>query len=248
MGHVERQKNQRQGTIADLQQKVDRHYNHYQLTGDEKYRERAGIIEKILQIHLESLQTLVDDSNSSQGQLQYGSGFQRGFDWSLSLFGDREISNTPPTVEEFEWAFDKFRNRVDSPHPAYTPLDEITLTTAEANSYVMKRGRTTGLTIGQVNAIKSSMLLSNTLTMNGEICFEVHALTNADWDVLVLGGDSGAWVLDMDGGWIGSVIGCHRPEKGIGCKVAFVQDASKIVQDIEAFTGKKVVFPTRKDL
>jgi hypothetical protein len=214
----------------------------------EKRAQSAARWQQALDNHEVSLKKLEDCTSGNQGlgYLQYGSGFKGGLDWSLSSFNDRHINNALPAMKDVEFAMRRAGLEDDPALLKYGGLStEATIGRAEANSHVMKRGRSTGLTVGKVNTLPSDILVSKRFNLSKDIGIEVCAILNQG-DGFAKNGDSGAWVLNLDGSWIGSVVGLHTPVIGGNLvPVALAIEAEKIVADIESFIGKRVVSPMR---
>ena len=120
------------------------------------------------------------------------------------------------------------------------------LSSPEIDGLVMKRGRTTGVTVGRVNALPSDLVIREPWKLKKGVSFKVRAVLSGEMPRIVGRGDSGAWFLNMDGDWIGSIVGSHGPQdSGASVYIVLVVEAEKIVEDIERFTGKKVVSPKR---
>lgn len=186
--------------------------------------------------------------HQGRGILQYGSGFSRGFDWSLSSFNTRNIRNALPSNEDARFAFKRAqvgKTRTKAAFKVYNETNEIVIGKMEDDGTVIKRGRTTGLTVGTVNTIPSNIWIQETLELRKNISFEAHAILGPRGP-FVRPGDSGAWIFNMSGGWIGSIVGSHDPTHKAACgEVALAIDSEALVADIEAFTGKKVISPER---
>ena len=113
----------------------------------------------------------------------------------------------------------------------------------DAKKY-FKIGRTTGLTFGKLNGIKSETNLE--LPLNGEDQGQQKRKMISQAQVLLTpeelstpftrAGDSGAWVCDMFGTLVGLVWGG-------GEKTSYCTPIGQIFADIEAQTGMKVELP-----
>ena len=233
-----------------MKEQIELTNQNFELFGEEKFRTRADSLEERLKEQEARLQKLQERTLNDRGSgiLQFGSGFERGLDWSLSSFKDRNINNDPPTSEDFAVTVQKTQMDYEASKPAlkragFREAIELSSTSRGFDGLAMKRGRTTGLTIGKVNSLPSDFVISKSLKLKKEVSFEVRAVLSGVESSLVAPGDSGAWFLNTNSEWIGSLIGSHNP---MGCGAfALVLDAEQIVKDIEAFTGKKVVSPKR---
>ena len=93
---------------------------------------------------------------------------------------------------------------------------EVNISCPEIDSLVIKQGRSTGLTVGKVNALPSDVLIpvsnpksnsksnSESLRLRKDVGIEVWAILERE-SGFARKGDLGAWVLNMDGDWIGKL-------------------------------------------
>ncbi|KAI9694163.1 MAG: hypothetical protein M1822_003434 [Bathelium mastoideum] len=239
-----------QNRIRSLEDLIKSNYSKFDLTGDDRCRTNIAKLEKGCREQQALIQKLEDCTSGNQGIgfLEYGSGFQNGLDWSLSSFDSRKINNIPPALEELDKGLRKAMvntEESDSTWYTYFPLDKINLSKPQIDGHVIKQGRTLGVTVGTVNAIPSSIHMLESLELQKEVIFEVHAVLAGSAEQFAHAGDSGAWVLNMKGDWIGSIVGIHTADRRGA--ISLVMEAQKIVEDIERFTGKKVVCPERSD-
>lgn len=242
----------RQSQIRQLEEKIELYKQNFELSGgEEKFLKNIDKFEEYLQENQAGLRKLDNHTSGDQGSgiLQYGSGFEKGLNWSLSLFKDRNINNVPPTSIQVATAMAEARVNHEDSGPAlqrYGFPTVVNLSKPEIDSLVIKRGRSSRLTAGKVNAIPSDLVISKSLKLKKEVSFEVRAILSGRDTVFLCDGDSGAWVLNMEGDWIGSIVGTHGPKNyGGDLNIALFVEAEKIVEDIEAFTGMKVVSPGR---
>lgn len=103
---------------------------------------------------------------------------------------------------------------------------------AHFDNKVFKRGRSTGLTWGTVNAIKVDIKLGDSVPHTA--WYIVGSLTAS---AFAEPGDSGAFVLDRYGAWCGIVFGGSDDGNG------YVTPVNRVVADIEALTGGHVSLP-----
>ncbi|KAL9095884.1 MAG: hypothetical protein Q9165_001881 [Trypethelium subeluteriae] len=233
---------------ADL--KITENNNKFAQIGEERYQQNVAYWKKELGREQKYIQRLdcYTSGNQGLGFLQYGSGFESGCDWSLSSFDTRKINNTPPTKENIEVSMSKTGMSYADIHQVLQGYDystEAKLSDPKIESFVTKRGRSTGLTVGKVNTLPSDLLISESLDLKKVGSFEVRPILGGHSSAFLRKGDSGAWVLNMEGNWIGSIIGEHSPEHFGKLNFALVVEADKIVKDIERVTSKKVVSPRR---
>ncbi|KAF2761490.1 hypothetical protein EJ05DRAFT_173497 [Pseudovirgaria hyperparasitica] len=221
----------------------------FKLLGDEKFQTQAVQLEELIKGHQEDLRKLHDATNRLPGILYYGSGFGRATDWSLSLFEDRILQNKPPSMKKIT---DSIRNHhvdsIDFKRLGEEFMDAATVSAfarPEIDGLAVMEGRTSGLTLGKVNALESDIIIMKSLKVKKGLSFEVRAILSGKGKPAVQPGDSGAWFVNMKGEWIGSVVGTHS---GLRSSIGLVLEAEKIVEDIEAFTGSKVVSPVRSEV
>ncbi|KAL9082484.1 MAG: hypothetical protein Q9165_008880 [Trypethelium subeluteriae] len=234
-----------QGFINDARAKIQLYNDKFDWTGEERYRDFVANLEKTIEKPQTQLQKLDGHTSGHQGlgRLQYGSGLERGLDWSLSSFDDRKMDNIPPEMIEVNTTARKSK--------LYSGERFIWSTAVHINrpksmSLVAKRGRSTGITVGQVNSLPSDLLISKSLNLKKDVGIEVRGILEKQVG-FAREGDSGAWAMDTRGDWIGSVIGVHEPKISCnGACIALVLEAEKIVDDIEMFTGMKVTSPARR--
>ncbi|KAI9691099.1 MAG: hypothetical protein M1822_008719 [Bathelium mastoideum] len=255
---VSHEREYRQKEINQIKEKIALNGDKFQHTGEKRFSQIVIHLKNKLEMQQTSLRKLDDHTNDSQGlgELQYGSGLGRGLDWSLSSFSDRKIKNTPPEKDEVKVVMDAANmdfEEVDAALQRFGWSTEANISYPEIDGLVIKQGRSTGLTVGKVNALPSDVLISvpdlesisEPLNLRKDVGIEVRAILEKG-NGFARKGDSGAWVLNMDSDWIGSIVGVQTPRtSGPGTSTALVLEAKKIVDDIETFSGMKVVSPGR---
>jgi hypothetical protein len=207
----------------DRQQKLE-------WTGDPRYQTAIDNSSRA-SAEYQAEKNTIEQFNSSAGALWACSGFQMDHlcDWSLSLAPNRSISNTLPPIKHSSLAGHRYG-------PFDAKIREVSMKNVKSGSLVWKKGRTTGITVGIVNSIRTDITLHNS---RGE---ELHFTT---WEItpnpantpFVEAGDSGAWVLDMDGNWCGMVYA--QLELGR----AAMLDVNTLAADIQRMTGYEVEMP-----
>lgn len=216
------------GMIEGLQQKMD-------WTGDSRYQKQIDVITNIVKTCQEEKDT-IEQFDSTAGSLWACSGFQTEHlhDWSLSLARNRTSPNTLPPLGHGELS-------VPPDHEIYLPpidpevksyLSQIPKT----GSIVWKKGRTTGITMGKMNSVRANIVLKD--NQNRKHVFTGWEITPMKRNVpFVQPGDSGAWVLDLEGNWCGVVFAQLASGSGV------MYDAKSVVKDIERMTRCKVELP-----
>ena len=115
-----------------------------------------------------------------------------------------------------------------------------------AGTVVFKFGRTTGATVGRVNATKTDLSGDVLLKLIGRTDFpNNHKITRtAEWavsgvDAAIFAnqGDSGAWVVNADAKLVGMVFSGLASQS-----ISYISDISVIAQSIKAVTGFDIVF------
>jgi hypothetical protein len=102
-----------------------------------------------------------------------------------------------------------------------------------AGELVIKRGRTTGLTVGTVNAIEPAV------NLGGKTCSAWHIVGKVgNW--FCRPGDSGSFVLDTEGRWCALLFA--TPFKSVSGD-AYVLPVGDLIADIEYLTGGTISLP-----
>ncbi|MCJ1250828.1 hypothetical protein MMC30_008056 [Trapelia coarctata] len=186
--------------------------------------------------------------NNNFGKVTSGSGLRKddddfALDWALiQPRPERVTSNLIPEVEDFHgtgWTPDG---------KIVTITDVSCLTVTDPNHRVFKKGRTTGMTWGLVNAIKTDIHVQG----------DPEDVIYTAWDIVPPprgsknfseSGDSGSWVLDKDGSLCGMLCAGSNPElgQGLGKSHGFVIPIDRVFADIEHITGSKVSLPLEVD-
>jgi hypothetical protein len=235
--------------LNTLRENIQSRKSKFEYTGEERYQTAAAQYEESYQKVQNFHQEIVNHSGSNQGlgYLHYGSGIQSGLDWSLSSFSNLTVNNTPPTLAEIQASLERDKISEEYLHKwldSTALWNEINLGRIEPNGDdpVIKRGRTTRVSTGRVNAIPSEVFHNKSLNLQEESSFGVCAVLTGESLMFSGEGDSGAWVLNKDADWVGVISGIHR-SCSTGKTISLVVEAEKIVANIEALTGKKVVSP-----
>lgn len=95
-------------------------------------------------------------------------------------------------------------------------------------------GRTSGLTSGTVHCLKSS------LQMRPNVFTSAFSVTGLGFSKRSTKGDSGSWVIDQNGRWVGLFL--VAPGISLSGDV-FTLPARDVIHDIELVTGGKVTLP-----
>jgi hypothetical protein len=230
--------------IQQLEQMIETNNDRFGWTRDERYRARITKMREEQAKSRELLEKLArhTGSNRGHGHLEYASGFKRGLDWSLSSFANRKMINEPPERETVAAAgtrcFDgPEEKRFFNVLGRYNPLVECEVFSSPVpDTFVLKRGRTTNVTIGKVSVIQSEFFHG--------FHFKLRAIAPGRSSQFALPGDSGAWVLNLFGEWVGSVTAIHSPPTG-GPGISCMLESERIIADIETFTKAKVLSPAR---
>ncbi|OJD11450.1 hypothetical protein ACJ73_09535 [Blastomyces percursus] len=209
---------------------------------DEQHRteyldERQERIRLKLQATMDVLSTesqALNNLNRAAGTVWAGSGFRSsntfGMDWALiSTPNWRPFQNKLPTSEELATLPGYFHETVLFPDSGkveeYGPC--------EKGVEVFKRGRTTGLTHGTLSHVDCAV------NFNGRAMFAwqvIGAFNKPFCDE----GDSGSWVIDREGKWIGLLFACPFPSyTGDGYVIPILE----LMKDIETLVDGIVVLP-----
>jgi hypothetical protein len=199
----------------------------FDVTGDQKYKKAVGDFEAECKTYV-ALEHKVRNTNRDVGHLWACSGFEQGLDWSLMLAPLRVIHNTTPRSAEMT-KLTKRRWLPESPTVSSYSAEDI-----RAGKFVIKKGRSTDVTMGTLNVLRS-MFFDN--IRGKKVTFEGwHIAPESHDHVFSRPGDSGSWVLDMRGNWIGMIIA--EIDGG-----ALMLTVDKLIPDIERMTGARVGLP-----
>ncbi|EEH09296.1 predicted protein [Histoplasma capsulatum G186AR] len=176
----------------------------------------------------------LNNLNRATGTVWAGSGFRSsngfGMDWALvSLPNSRSFLNKLPTSKGLA-ALPPYI------HPTLLFPDSRKVEECgpcEKGAIVFKSGRTTGLTSGTLSHVDT------TVNFNGR--------TVSAWHVIGINnvpfcdsGDSGSWLIDENGKWVGLLFACPFPSyTGDGYAIP----ALELIKDIEALVGGRVEIP-----
>jgi hypothetical protein len=169
----------------------------------------------------------IEQFNSSAGALWACSGFQKEHlhDWSLSLAPNRSISNTLPPPDHPNITGPAKYEYV----PSHAEIRSLSTKNVKSGSSILKRGRTTGVTAGIINPIRTDITLHN--SQGEELRFTGWEITPSPANnSFIESGDSGAWAVDMDGNWCGVLFAQLSSGRGV------MQDVKCIVEDIQRMT------------
>ncbi|KAI9835814.1 MAG: hypothetical protein M1837_003586 [Sclerophora amabilis] len=119
--------------------------------------------------------------------------------------------------------------------PAFGQRHSIECTTMTIGDVGFKSGRSTKITSGEFNAIKSNVRLPPSPLATREWCFVGH-----DANPFSTKGDSGAWVLSLNGNLGGMLLGGHAEDES---KPTYVTPIEAIFEDIKEQTGCEVELP-----
>lgn len=183
------------------------------------------------------------DAEPVIGSVLYYSGFRknandRRMDWALFETESTWTDNIPPPASSFL----NESSRLPSTASAAVDYD------ADASSriqrfgkmqlggWVVKRGRTTTDTSGEVIHLRRSV---NWQAYNGFISEELEVIgLNGDF---ADGGDCGSWVTNEKGELVGIVIA--KDSNATGYNIGFVSDIGEIQEDFEALCGGRFALP-----
>ncbi|OJD12425.1 hypothetical protein AJ78_06976 [Emergomyces pasteurianus Ep9510] len=205
--------------------------------GTEHLNETQETVRSKLQANMDAVNIeaqALNNFNRLTGTLWAGSGFRSrnsfGMDWALiSLPNSRSFLNKLPTSGELA---------VLPPHIHATVLFPDSGKVKECGScekgaVVFKHGRTTGLTQGTFNYVDSAV------NFNGRKVSAWHVIGTHNVPFCD-SGDSGSWLIDENGKWVGLLFACPFPSfTGDG----YVIPVLELIEDIEALVGGKVELP-----
>jgi hypothetical protein len=215
-----------QAISNDLKSRAEEAKEKFEMTGEKRFQEFAERLEARVTEY-----TTADDkirnTNRDVGHLWACSGFGQELDWSLMLAPHRVVQNGIPRSETLALLT----------REQYEPASTVNSYSSEdvkPGNFVVKKGRTTGVTVGVINYIRSTALD----TINEQkVLFTGWHIAPADRDhSFSRPGDSGSWVLDMAGNWIGML----NAEFDGG---ALMLTVDRLVPDIERLTGARVGLP-----
>ncbi|KAH0565173.1 hypothetical protein GP486_001437 [Trichoglossum hirsutum] len=203
---------------------------------EEQDEKRIQLFESRKQTHCQLINEL-QTFNRDAGNLWAASGFRIhpqnrfGIDWALiKLPEHRPTRNILPTDAEFlALGAAELTNELSI---ANMKLEEWSSENVKAGEVVFKRGRTTGLTIGQFNSINPRVHL------DGKIC-SAWQVVGQRGKPFCRKGDSGSFVIDSVGRWCALIFA--SPYEDIGD--AYVLPVDILVADIESTTGGTVSLP-----
>jgi hypothetical protein len=259
-----------------LQMRAKASKEKYDLTRESKHADNLRKFDNMIEQSESRLSFLKGrtSGNKGIGKLMYGSGFKEGCDWALCNFSDRDIVLKPPPEKDIRKAIIR-----DGPDEIllhddpdlnktwaalrFLQTDVLEFAKPQVGSAVLKCGRTTALTLGQINRIESELYISGLSSGSAAILkkapedwhdnenlakFKLTAIVPPQaGNRFARAGDSGAWVLNMgmNGSttWVGSIIAVH--DSGQSRHITLVLSADSIVNDIQRFTGGRVVSPKR---
>jgi hypothetical protein len=117
--------------------------------------------------------------------------------------------------------------------PIGLKLEEWSSQRVRAGEVAFKRGRTTGLTMGEFSAINPAVQLE------GKV-FSAWQIVGEDGHEFCRQEDSGSFVIDSEGKWCALLFAAPYPSfSGDG----FVLPVDDLIDDIERLTGGKVSLP-----
>ncbi|ELR09987.1 hypothetical protein VC83_06386 [Pseudogymnoascus destructans] len=174
---------------------------------------------------------------TSIGHVAFSSGMRLNdsktrMDWALIILtspgpGDA-IENVLPLRSAFgdEFEVPGFENYKVGPGHKVSDIHELM-----PGSWVAKKGRTTGITVGEVGEKKRVVHWKN-----GMKSMEFEAFTYATGiKQFAEPGDSGSMAFDLQGAWVGMVIGMDSLKE-----CGYVTSAGELIADIEAKTKGKI--------
>jgi hypothetical protein len=205
--------------LKDAQQKLE-------WTGDTRQQTRANVYQEKLEEAVDSVRK-INNLDRKVGDLWACSGFGRQLDWSLISAPERSVQNNVLPVTEVKHLTDEYA-------PMGSRINMWSMDNVKSESIVLKRGRSTGITVGMLNEIKTTVITSH---YGDKITFTAwHVAPRKRLAAFCEPGDSGAWVLDMESSWIGIVFG---EVDGAGLMLP----VDRLIADIEDVTGAKVELP-----
>ncbi|GAD94396.1 predicted protein [Paecilomyces variotii No. 5] len=206
---------------------------------DQLNEKQQGILAK-LQANADVLRTEVQSLNTFEraaGTVWAGSGLRSantfGMDWALvSVPSQRPFANKLPASEEFSALPGHFFDTMLLPESG--EIEEYGV--CAKGTEVFKRGRTTGLTQGTLSHIDCAVNINGRVMSAWQV---IGSFNNPFSDK----GDSGSWVINAEGKWVGLLFACPFPScTGDG----YVMPVSELVKDIETLVGGEVVSPAKE--
>ncbi|OAX81774.1 hypothetical protein ACJ72_03886 [Emergomyces africanus] len=205
--------------------------------GTEHLNETQERVRSKLQANMDALNIeaqALNNLNRATGTVWAGSGFRSsngfGMDWALiSVPNSRSFLNKLPTSGELA-ALPPYINATVL-FPGSGKVEECG--PCEKGATVFKRGRTTGLTRGTLNYVDSAV------NFNGRKVSAWHAIGTHNVPFCD-SGDSGSWLIDENGKWVGLLFACPFSSfTGDG----YVIPVLELIKDIEALVGGRVELP-----
>ncbi|ELR05087.1 hypothetical protein VC83_00172 [Pseudogymnoascus destructans] len=199
----------------------------YIASGKDKSNESASTLASITQRFTPT---------SSIGHVAYSSGMrlnqdQTRMDWAFIALispgpGDAMENMLPPrSAFDLQFKVPDFKDYKVAPGDRMSNIHELI-----PKSWVGKKGRTSGATAGRVGEMKRTVQWRN--GMESE---EFEAFSHKSGREFAQPGDSGSMVFDLQGGWVGMVIGMDSRED-----CGYVTSAHELIADIEAKTKGKI--------
>jgi len=110
------------------------------------------------------------------------------------------------------------------------------------NELVFKKGRSTRLTWGNINGLKTDIHFMGEPKGTFWSAYDIVSANGKDFS---MGGDSGSFVLDSDGQLAGLLFAGSEPKFGheADLRHGYVIPIGSVIDDIEAMTGGKVSLP-----
>ncbi|KAL8830716.1 MAG: hypothetical protein Q9191_001278 [Dirinaria sp. TL-2023a] len=183
------------------------------------------------------------DAKPVIGSVLYYSGVRknskgRRMDWALFETESTWTENIPPSAASFANPASRFPSSA-SAEVFYEPDASTRIRRfgkMQLGGWVVKSGRTTSDTSGEVNHLRRSI---NWQAHNRFISEEIEVMgLNSDF---VDGGDSGSWVSNEEGELVGMLIA--KDSNASNYNIGFVSDIGDIQEDFEALCGWTFTLP-----